>query len=168
VADTRDELDPEPAAPELYRIPMLPVEAEVLLLGHSRARVTLHLTTQSSRHSGPETVDEFLNSPRRFIPAHERSTGRAMLLNREVLAWVCVGRDAPMERDREAHVAAMMDMVRVELVDGSELEGTLRDVSAAPSDRLSDVFNHPDQFFPLEAEERVTYVNKRQVAVVRL
>ena len=158
----------EPGLADLYRIPMVPVPAEILLLGRAPIAVTLHLATLSGTHPGGETVDEFLNSERRFIPAHDREDGRVVLLNRDAIVWVRVRADAPMEFGREEHVAAMMDLVRVELEEGSSVEGTLRDVSAAPDARLSDVFNHPAQFFPLEAEERITYVNKLRVAAVRL
>lgn len=153
---------------DLYRIPMIPVFAEILLRGREPVAVTLHLATLSSAHPGGETVDEFLNSERRFIPAHARDDGHVLLLNREAILWVRVHLDAPMEFGREEHVAALMDLVHVELVDGTTLEGTLRDVSAAPDARLSDVFNSPAQFVPLEAEERITYVNKSRVTAIRL
>lgn len=164
--DPRDATDAERA--DLYRIPMVPVSAEILLRGRASAAVTLHLSTLSSTHPGGETVDEFLNSERRFIPAHARDDGHFLLLNREAILWVRVRLDAPTEFGREEHVAAPMDLVRVELVDGSTLEGALRDVSAAPDARLSDVFNSSTQFIPLEAEERIIYVNKSRVTTVRL
>jgi hypothetical protein len=118
------------------------------------------LSPLSEFHSGPETLLELLNAPRRVIP-FQRQDGITLLLARHDIQWVYAGPDVPPELIRSSGFRCTREeRVRVRLCGGEELEGLLQMQLADPVDRASDYLNGPDDFFPLTARDGVYLIQK--------
>lgn len=168
----RDDVgDEAPGLPPLdgdpYRVPTNAFEVTLVFDGGIREEVTVFLAPLSGRHAGEETVDEFLGSGRTFLPVR-RAGGASCLVSRDALLCVEVGPEVPTALGREETAAGALELVRLELEGGVELEGTLRLLGPAQSRRVSDAFNGTEQFVPLERGERTVYVNKRRVVRVQM
>ena len=144
-----------------------PVEARVALSTGQVEEVILFLGSRAPSHAGPETLDEFLNHERPFLPVKSKTTEQSFLVNRQLVQRVEVDESAPVLFHIEGKLATSIDLIRLELTDGEVLEGTLCSAQPPERPRLSDYFNQDPLFVPLEIGSGVTYVNKRYVAVVR-
>jgi hypothetical protein len=150
-----------------YRIPTQPVRVRLVLEGGKAAaageEVILYLPGNAATHAGAETLEEFLNRPRRFVPAKSVPSGRNRLVSRAAIVKIVAGGEA-------AHgaVTPCVDLVRVNLADGSFVEGLLLSETAPEHPRLSDFFNQPESFFAVRTEDGVVYVNKQHVVEVVL
>lgn len=153
---------------ETYRLPTAPIEVKLTLSGGRTEEAVFFLSPLSDSHSGPETLDEFLNKDRAFLAARSKESGRNFLVNRLAIVSVEASADAPLLSRREEIVATAIDLVRLELTAGAPLEGTLLVVGPPESSRVSDFFNLKETFVPLEMGERVVFVNKEHVLCVRL
>ena len=151
------------SAADQIRVPTVPVEAVILLADGARQEVCVFLANASPFHEGPETLDEFLNSARPFLPARA-ADGRAHLIGTHGILTVSVDPKVPMLSRLPGRVVSTIDFVTLHLRDGSRLEGTL--LANLPSDlaRVSDAFNAEGAFIPIETGGRVSYVQKTYIA----
>ena len=152
----------------VYRLPTRPVDAKLILSGGEQEEVTLFLATVTEPRRAPESLDEFLNGTRRFIPVESKDNGKRQLVNLDSILRVEVGDDAPILSRTDANSAPCVDLIRVEMTDGTVIEGTLASILPPERRRTSDFFNMKETFIPLEVAEGVTYVNKRYIAKVGL
>ncbi len=152
----------------VYRLPTQPIEAKLILSNGKQEEVTLFLAAVTEPRRAPESVDEFLNGSRHFMPVESKDTGKRQLVNLDSLQRVDVGDDAPILSRTDASSAPCVDLLRIEMMDGAVLEGTLASILPPERRRTSDFFNMDETFIPLEVEEGVTYVNKRYIAKVWL
>lgn len=152
---------------EAFQVPTLPQPVTLLLVSGDEEEVTVYLANSSAKHGGPETLDEFLNSERRFFPI-KRKSGHSALIRRRGVVHVKVGSDAPVLARRESATMPAIDLVRVRLDNGSELDGVLLHVDRDGHERLSDTFNEPADFFAIEVANGVVYVNKHHVVSLSL
>jgi hypothetical protein len=153
---------------DTYRVPTVPVAVRLTLSIGEAEEVLLFLSMYSESHSGPETLDEFLNRDRSFLPVRSKTTDRSFIVNRSAVVAAEAGADAPVLFRLEEAVASSIDLVQVQLSNGTSVEGTLL-LSAPPEHaRVSDFFNRKEIFLPLETGERVVYLNKQHVVSVRL
>ena len=147
----------------VYRLPTQPVEAKLILSNGKQEEVTLFLAAVTEPRRAPESVDEFLNGSRHFIPVESKDTGKRQFVNLDSLQRVDVGDDARILSRTDASSAPCVDLLRIEMMDG-----TLASILPPERRRTSDFFNMDETFIPLEVEEGVTYVNKRYIAKVWL
>lgn len=144
------------------QVPTLPVLVDVDLATGKSLHGTLSLSITSSVRAGPETLDEFLNTPRRLMPVFDDKRGKSDLVSRDAIVLVRVMSEiAPRHED----VSPAVDFVRVELSNGKTVDGA---VQHAPGERLSDYFNGAADFFCLEGDGGVVYVNKRHVIAINI
>jgi hypothetical protein len=141
------------------QVPTLPVAVDLDLVNGRSAKVTLFLAIASAHRQGPETLDEFFNAPRRLLPV---DTGdRRQLVARAAIVSARVTSDiAPRA---EGEVPQAVDLVKVELVSGKTLDGAVQHEQGT---RLSDFFNAPPDFFAVEDDAGVVFVNKRHVVSI--
>ena len=127
------------------QVPTLPVLCDVELETGRTASVTVFLSITSATHAGPETLDEFLNAPRRLLPVVYPASEKHELLSRAAIVSVRV----TSEISPSAEVAAPLDvdMVHAELSSGRVIDGVIKH---ARETRLSDFFNAAPDFFVLE------------------
>jgi hypothetical protein len=152
---------------ESFHVPTLPQPVTLVLASGDEEEVTLYLADSAAHHEGPETLDDFLNSNRRFFPI-KRKSGHSALIRRNAVVQVKVASDSPVVSRRESATMPAIDLVRVRLDSGSELDGVLLHVERDGHQRLSDAFNEPADFFALEVQHGVVYVNKHHVVSLSL
>jgi len=122
----------------------------------------LHLSAES--HDGPETVLDRLNTPNRFMVLGVADDGPVVILNKAQIIRV----DLPIEVGRkeagEAIPVADVESVRVRLINGEQLDGTIRVEGPVGRQRLSDFLNMPDAFLPLQGSAHLHLLQKRFIS----
>jgi len=120
----------------------------------------LHLTAES--HDGPETVLDRLNTPDRFLVLSVADDSPVVLLNKAQIIRV----DVPSEAgppEAAAPVAAV-EHVRVRLINGEQLDGTVRVEGPEGRHRLSGILNAQSAFLPLHGSSRLHLLQKRFIS----
>lgn len=145
-------------------VPKDPIEVVLVYEGGRREAVTIFLDLTTRAHEGPETIEDFLNAPRRFLPV--RHGADAALVSRVAIAMVRVPPEVQGVARREVEGVSAVDMVRVLVLGGGEVSGVLAHVNVDGRARPSDHLNGPDDFFAIEDDVGVVFVNKRHVAAV--
>jgi hypothetical protein len=148
-------------------VPTLPQQVTLVLVTGDEEEVTVFLADAVKEHGGNETLDDFLNTERRFFPVRRKS-GHHALVRRSAVVVVRVDADSPLISRRESETMPAIDLVRVRLDNGTELDGVLLHVDPAGHDRLSDTFNGESDFFALEVGRGYVYVNKKHVVSLSL
>ncbi len=145
------------------QVPTLPVRCDIELENGRMTSVTLFLSMSTAKHDTPQTLDEFLNEPRRFLPVAQSEGDEHDLVARDAVVSVRVtseispGSRSPAQED--------VELVRVELSNGNVVDGAVLHAHEA---RMSDFFNAAPDFFALEDGTGVLYVNKRHVIAITL
>jgi hypothetical protein len=144
------------------RVPTVPVAVEFLLSDGARISATIHLSSTSPFHDGAETLDEFFNAPRLFLPV--RSGGSTILVGRAAIVTVSAPPSAPLVSRLPGRVPGAIYFVRLHLENGDVAEGTLLATLRTESSRVSDAFNQGEEFVPIEVPEFVVFVRKDRIA----
>ncbi len=148
------------------RVPILPLEVDFTVSDGSRLEGTVFLAPNSPRHDGPETLDEFLNAARSFLPV--RSGGSFLLLGSDSILVAKASPEAPLLSRLPGHVIANVYVVRVYLENGACVEGALSSNLPAGSSRVSDAFNQAGRFVPIESSDAVYLVRKDRVTRIEV
>jgi|HubBroStandDraft_1064217.scaffolds.fasta_scaffold348440_1 hypothetical protein len=149
-------------ADDTRHVPTLPVPVELGLATGRTVRGTVSLSITSPMRSDPETLDEFLNTKRWFIPLQDEARQNGNLVARDAIAVVrLVSEIAP----RSVDIAPAIDLIHVELSTGQVVDGALQH---GQRERLSDFFNAVPDFFALDDGDGVVYVNKLHVIAINL
>jgi len=115
----------------------------------------LHLTAES--HDGPETVLDRLNTPDRFLVLSVADDSPVVLLNKAQIIRVDVA-------SKTAAAAADVEHVRVRLINGEQLDGTVRVEGPEGHHRLSGLLNAQSAFLPLQGPARLHLLQKRFIS----
>jgi len=99
----------------------------------------LHLTAES--HDGPETVLDRLNTPDRFLVLSVADDSPVVLLNKAQIIRVDVASETAAPAD--------VEHVRVRLINGEQLDGTVRVEGPEGQYRLAGLLNAQSAFLPL-------------------
>jgi DNA-binding response OmpR family regulator len=120
----------------------------------------LHLTAES--HDGPETILDRLNTPDRFLVLSVADDSPVVLLNKAQIIRVDVPSEAgPPEA---AAPVATVEHVRVRLINGEQLDGTVRVEGPEGRHRLSGILNAQPAFLPLQGSSRLHLLQKRFIS----
>src|ERR1043166_3503469 len=104
----------------MYSIPMVEQTVLVALLGTDPEEHCIYLHQSSAWRSGPETIDEYLSSERRFFPM--LCSGVPKVGNRDQI----LGVRSPETFAPEALESTLLErLTNLELTDGSRLEGVV-------------------------------------------
>ena len=129
----------------------------------------LSVASRSAIYEGPETLFELLNAPQRVLPfivAHDESV---MLISRHQLDWVEAAGDAdPALLSPRPYMVTREEVVAVEWLDGTRLEGRLPMELPNDINRASDYMNSDDDFFPLVMDSSTMLVNKLRIRAVHV
>jgi hypothetical protein len=120
----------------------------------------LHLTAES--HDGPETVLDRLNTPDRFLVLSVADDGPVVLLNKSQIIRVDVPADA-------ASVDAPtpptdVERIRLRLINGEQLDGTVRAEGPEGQHRLSGLLNSQSAFLPVQGPAQLHLLQKRFIS----
>jgi hypothetical protein len=146
-----------------YRVPKRRLPVQITLVGGASLHVNVFLASFAGSHLGEERLDDLLNGPHDFIPAQEVGSGATTLLNRAALVVARVTHQ--WVTDPPGAVGDCVDeKVRVVLLDGSELTGSVSYALPEANGRLSDFLNAAAPFLELQDEGGTAFVSKRHVA----
>jgi len=148
--------------PDDIRVPTVPVDVDLLLSDGTAARVTIHLSSSSPFHDGSETLDEFFDAPRGFLPVRD-SDGRTQLIGRHAIVTATAPASAPLLSRLPGRVLDTIFFLKLHLDTGEVLEGTLVANLPTAAARVSDAFNMVEEFLPLESSDTVTFVRKDRI-----
>ncbi|HEX7603816.1 MAG TPA: hypothetical protein VF316_19495, partial [Polyangiaceae bacterium] len=96
------------------RVPMRAIPVDLRLRSGARLHVTLHLGEAVHGHDGAETMADFLEAERHFLPVHDEG-GKLLLLNRDGVVYLRVPRDAQVVSQRESQGMRAVDVVHIAL-----------------------------------------------------
>ena len=142
------------------RVPTHTVRVAVAFPGGAAREAELFAPVGDVPRPARARVAELLERDQLFLPARDASTGEVQALGARAIVWISgplarsgelLGDDELFEHRRD---------VRIELVDGSLLEGELLYSAPAPRARVVDVLNAVGRFVPLWLADRVIFVNK--------
>jgi CheY-like chemotaxis protein len=122
----------------------------------------LHLSAES--HDGPETVLDRLNEPDRFLVLSVADDSPVVLLNKIQIIRVDVPSGVGSPEAAALLPAIDVERVRVQLINGERLDGTLRVEGPAGRHRLSDLLNDQPSFLPLQGPARLHLLQKRFIS----
>src|SRR5690349_15309960 len=151
---------------EEMRVPIAPIEVEFTVSDGSVFEGTIFLSLNSPLHDGPETLDEFFNSPRSFLPVRAK-TG-FLLLGADSILMARADAGTPLLSRLPGRAVGSVFLVRLRLENGAEVEGTLASNLPPELSRASDAFNHSETFLPIETSEAVFLVRKDRVTRVEI
>jgi hypothetical protein len=121
--------------------------------------LSLHLNAET--HPGAETVLDRLNGPNLFLPLRVPGDLPVVFLNKIQIVRV----DAPYEGgtpvDPEHEAETNTQAIKVQLINGEQLQGTVRIDGPSGRRRLSDFLNAQPSFLPLVGPERLHLLHKR-------
>jgi DNA-binding response OmpR family regulator len=123
---------------------------------------TLFLHLSAASHDGAETILDRLNTPDRFLVLSVADDSPVVLLNKAQIIRV----DVPSEAaPPEAAAPAMaVEHVRVRLINGEQLDGTVRVEGPEGQHRLSGLLNAQSAFLPLQGPSRLHLLQKRFIS----
>lgn len=129
----------------------------------------LSVAPRSAIYEGSETLFELLNAPQRVLPFIVASDESVMLITRQHLDWVEAGEEVDPELVcPRPYMVTREEIVAVEWLDGTRLQGKLPMELPDDINRASDYMNNPDDFFPLVMTAGTMLVNKLRLRAVRI
>jgi hypothetical protein len=146
----------------MYQVPMSEVAVTVAITGAEPAELFIYLQPHSEWREGPETMPDYLNSPRRFFPMV--LSGVPRMINRDQIMWVRYEK-LPDIIDGDATMIEKLTIL--ELTDGTRIEGNVPIDRPREQSRVSDVLNDPREFFVrIDDDAETYYVNKSFIRLV--
>ncbi len=122
---------------------------------------TLSLHLNAEKHQGAETVLDRLNDPNLFLPLRVPGDLHVVFLNKIHIVRVDVPHEEGASADPEDMAETDIQPIKVRLIDGDQLEGSVRIDGPSGRRRLSDFLNTQPAFLPLVGPERVHLLHKR-------
>jgi CheY-like chemotaxis protein len=122
----------------------------------------LHLSAES--HGGPETVLDRLNQPDPFMVLGVADDGPVVILNKAQIIRVDLPAEAGLKEAGELLSVTDVEHVRVRLINGEQLDGTIRVEGPVGRQRLSDFLNAHTAFLPLQGPAHLHLLQKRFIS----
>jgi hypothetical protein len=139
-----------------YQVPMIEVSVTVAVDGAEPEEHFLYLAPYSDRRDGPESLADYLNGRRHFLPMV--AAGVPKMINRGQICWVRCGK-LPVVYDPAMTIVEKPAIV--ELSDGTRIEGLLPIDRPSEYSRISDVLNDTaEAFVRVDEEDETCFVNK--------
>jgi len=126
------------------------------------ATLSLHLNAE--KHEGAETVLDRLNDPNLFLPLRVSGDLPVVLWNKIQIVRVDVSREQETPVDHVHMAETNIEPIKVHLINGEQLQGTVRIDGPRGRRRLSDFLNTQPAFLPLAGPELLHLLAKRFIA----
>jgi len=123
------------------------------------ATILLHLNAET--HDGPETVQDRLNDPNLFLSLSVPGESPRLFLNKIQIVRVDLVEEAAAPPALDGPAEAALEPIRVQLINGEQLAGTVRIEGPVGRRRLSDFLNTQPAFLPLTGTDRLHLLQKR-------
>ncbi len=159
--------EPEPeVAPDLT-IPARPVPLTVWSIDGAMLRGHIFLRLNVEAHAGPETLQDRLNDPDLFLTLTMPGEDPLVFLNKiQVIRVDVPAEEEPAPEVPEIPVGVSIEPIRVQLINGEQLSGTVRIEGPTGKRRLSDFLNTQPAFLPLQGVDGLHFLHKRFIARV--
>jgi len=143
-----------------YRIPKVEVKVDVLLDdGTSKLEeYGMFLNKLSRYRKGQESIYEYLNAKKKFIPLKQTSLNEVVILNQEEIIFLMEKEPSPAESQRK---------VVVFLKNGFQLEVDHFKPLPDSHSRVLDYLNEENQFILFFYNDRKIFINKNKIFKVR-
>jgi len=147
-------------------VPTRGVAVELTLSSGEVLLMTLHLGESARHHGGEETLFDFLEADREFLPAHDDNE-ELRLIRRDAIVLVRPRLNVPEKIRHDSGGIAAVDLVRVELARGfPRLIGVLDIEPHGKDARLSDLVNGSERFLVMQDEGGVVFIHKQHVLTI--
>ena len=157
----------EPEAQADLAIPVRPVPLTVWTIDGAKLDGRIFLRPHVESHAGPETVQDRLNDPDLFLTVSLPGDTPLLFLNKIQVIRVDVFEEEERLPDvPDNHVGVSVESIRVQLINGEHLGGTVRIEGPSGKRRLSDFLNTQPAFLPLRGPEHLHFLHKRFIARV--
>jgi hypothetical protein len=123
------------------------------------ATLSLHLNAEM--HEGNETVLDRLNDPNLFLPLRVSGDLPVVFLNKIQIVRVDAPHEGGAPVDPEHEAETNTQPIKVQLINGMQLQGTVRIDGPRGRRRLSDFLNTQPAFLPLVGPELLHLLHKR-------
>ncbi len=175
VPETAPEVVTGPAQPEVVEagaeivpdlaIPTHAVSLTLWTIDGATTHGEIFLRLDAQTHSGPETVQDRLNDADLFLTLSRADDAPLIFLNkRQVIRVEVPGEPLPPAPD--SPVGVSLEPIRIRLVNGERLSGTVRIEGPAGKRRLSDFLNTQPPFLTLQGADRLHFLHKRYIAQI--
>lgn len=161
---------------EPYEVPKHEINAELILPGVEPRRIRLFLAERAERHSGRERPSDLLTVSEASFFAIREPEGDVALVRRDAVVVLSVPASAEAGPERVLQPAggeadassdvALVETVRVQMEDGREVEGTIREMMPTGERRILDYLNRADPFVPLRDGDTIRFVNRARISCV--
>jgi len=118
---------------------------------------TLYLNKFSRYGAGEETLNEFLNAGKKFIPATEEQSGETDIINIDNIIYVL---------DLQSNVTTSSKKVELFLTNNQTIIVEHFEDLPASHSRPLDVLNDERNFLPYLIKSKVIFINKKNIAKV--
>jgi len=157
----------EPEAQVDLALPVHPVPITVWTIDGAKLDGRIFLRQHVETHAGPETVRDRLNDPDLFLTVSLPGDTPLVFLNKIQVIRVDVSAEAERQPDApQSLVGVSIESIRVQLINGEHLSGTVRIEGPSGKRRLSDFLNTQPAFLPLEGPGLLHLLHKRFIARV--
>ena len=142
-------------------VPTRPASLKLWTVDGAVFDATLLLHMNAETHEGPETVQDRLNDPNLFLAVSVPGDAPVLFLNKiQIIRVDMKDIDAPTVTPFDLSEVSI-EPVRVQLINGEQLAGTVRIEGPAGRRRLSDFLNTQPAFLPLTGTDRLHLLQKR-------
>jgi CheY-like chemotaxis protein/Zn ribbon nucleic-acid-binding protein len=153
-----------PEQPENLSVPTRSVTATFWTVDGASFEGSLSLHLNAEAHQGPETVLDRLNDPDLFLTVRMTGDVPVVFLNKIQLIRADVPPDEPLPEDAERAGEVDIQAIKVQLINGEYLQGTVRIEGPSGRRRLSDFLNTQPAFLPLAGPDHLHLLHKRFIA----
>ena len=141
------------------RVPKQSITVDLALRGQRIRRVELYFVPRGDGTSSSQELIDLLLQDREFLPAEDVIEGQLFLFAAKKVLWISMPPSTGSDRDVE-----WLDRrrtARVELEDGTVLEGEILYAAPADNARVLDHLNNPDEpYLRVRRQGSVALVNK--------
>jgi CheY-like chemotaxis protein len=142
-------------------VPTRPAALKVWTVDGAAFEATIFLHLNAETHQGPETVQDRLNDPNLFLSLAVLGEAPLLFLNKIQIIRVDPQDEAVPAASASDLAEVSVEPVRVQLINGEQLSGTVRIEGPAGRRRLSDFLNTHPAFLPLAGPDRLHLLQKR-------
>lgn len=125
---------------------------------------TLSLHLNAEKHPGIETILDRLNDANLFLPLRVSDDLHLVFLNKIHIVRVDASHEDGTPVDPERVAESNTQSIKVQLINGEQLRGTVLIDGPSGRRRLSDFLNTQPAFLPLVGPERLHLLQKRYIA----
>lgn len=118
----------------------------------------IFLNKFSAYKTGEETLDEFLNSDKLFLPFEDKKTSKVLLINKENILYLSF----EFLEKYESSVKILADFGK-----GREKKFDFVNENQFYRSRLADALNDKELFIPFYFEKEKFYVNRKHIKMVK-